>query len=159
MAKNTIKLKNYLHIQEEYAAVAGITPGMLIEVTSTDKVQAHSTAGGNAVTMFACEDELQGKGIGDAYIAADVVQCWIPQRGDQAYGILKDGENVVIGDLLESGGDGYLTKHVADISTSSNYPLQIVGQALEAMDLSGSSGEETSSATIGLNKRIMVRTV
>ena len=52
MAKKTIKLKNYLHIMEEYVAVAAITPGMLIELTAADEVQAHSTAGGNAMPMF-----------------------------------------------------------------------------------------------------------
>ena len=150
MAKNTIKLKNYLHIMEEYEAAAAITPGYLIEMTSAEKVQKHSSAGGNAVPMFACEDELQGKGVDDAYASGDQVQCWIPQRGDQVYAYLKAGENVAIGDLLESGAAGLLVKHVADDSTSSNYPLQIVAVALEAVDLSASGA---------VNTRIEVRIV
>lgn len=175
MAKKTIKLKNYLHIMEEYTATAvAITPGMLIEVTSAGLVQAHSTAGGNAIPMFAVEDELQGNAIGDNYAASAKVQCWIPQRGDQVFAILKDGENVAIGDFLESDGAGALVKHVADTVDESwdassaqeantidltVLPLQIVGQALEAVDLSGSSGEETDDDTIGYNKRIKIRIV
>ena len=39
MAKHTIKIKKYADVIEEYSAVGVITPGMLIEVTSADKVQ------------------------------------------------------------------------------------------------------------------------
>lgn len=164
MAKNTIKIKKYVDIIEEMVANAAITPGMLVEEMSTGKVRAHATAGGNAIPMFALEDELQGKAIAEAYAAADPVQVWIAQRGEQVYAILADGENVAIGDPLESNGDGTLKKHVADTeSFESNeagsitvYPLQIVGFALEAVDLSGSSGEE-SSGDLGYDKRITIR--
>lgn len=168
MAYNTIKLKKYLDIIEEKVAAAAITPGMLIELTSTDtKVQAHSTAGGNAIpTRIALENELEGEDIDTAYATDDVVQTWIPQRGAVAYMILADGENVSIGDPLESAGNGYLQKHVADVESFESaepgsitvYPNQIVAVALEAKDLSGSSGEE-SSGTLGYNKRIKVQIV
>ena len=163
---NTIKLKKYLDIIEEYVAVAAITPGMLVELTSADKVQAHASAGLNTVPYFALEDELQGRGIDTAYAADEPVQVWVAQRGEVVYGILADGQSVAIGDFLESNGNGYLRKHVTDVeSFESNeegsisvYPLQIVGQALEALDLSDSSGEESSGA-LGYNKRIKVRIV
>ena len=60
---NSIILKRYLHIQEEYAAAAAIIPGMLVELTSAGTVQKHSGAGKSAIPMFAIEDALQGKGI------------------------------------------------------------------------------------------------
>ena len=146
MAKHTIKLKDYSKVFEEYVAVAAITPGMLIEYTSAGKVQKHSSAGQNQIQMFALEDELQGKDIDDDYAAAAVVQVWIPGRGDQVYALLKDGENVSIGDLLESAGDGYLQKHTPDIESGGDniYTNQIVGEAIEALDLSSSSGAETT---------------
>lgn len=168
MAYNTIKLKKYLDIIEEKVATAAITPGMLIELTSTDtKVQAHSTAGGNAIPIrVALESELEGEDIDTAYAADDRVQTWIPQRGAVAYMILADGENVSIADPLESAGNGYLQKHVADVESFESaepgsisvYPNQIVGVALEALDLSDSSGGE-SSGTLGYNKRIKVQFV
>lgn len=149
MIKRTIILKNYLNVREELVANAAITPGHLIEVMSTGKVRKHASAGQNVLPMFALEDELQGKGIDEAYAAADPVQCWIPQRGDIVYALLKDGENIAIGDFLESAGDGTLQKHVADVDSSNDittiYPLQIVGQAIEAIDLSGSSGTHPDS--------------
>jgi hypothetical protein len=166
MAKNTIKLVKYTDIQMERAAAAEIYPGMLLEYTSSSTVQAHSTAGGNALpTAFALEDELQGGDIDTAYSADDQVPVWIATRGEHAYAILADDSaSVSIGDPLESAGNGYLTKHVSDVESFESaepgsitvYPQQIVAIALEALDLSGSSGEESSASPLGYNKRIEV---
>ena len=109
MAQNTIKLKKYSDVIEEYEAGGTITPGMLLKLNSSGKVVAHDSAGGNVnVVMFALENALEGKGIGDNYSSGDQVQVWIPYRGDEVYAILKDGENVSVGDPLESAGDGSL---------------------------------------------------
>jgi hypothetical protein len=168
MAKHTITLKSYTDVFNEYDAVSAITPGMLIEYTSAGKVQAHSNAGQNAFPMFAIEDALQGKDIDEAYAANDKVRCWHAQPGDEVYAILNDGETIVKGDFLESAGNGNLQKHVADIAEGGSsaetvtdttiYSKQIVAQALEAMDLASSSGEE-SSGPLGYDKRIKVRIV
>jgi hypothetical protein len=166
MAYNTIKIKKYVDIVVEKEANAAITPGMLIEEMSTGKVRAHASAEGNVLPMFALEDELQGNDIDDAYAADDRVQCWIPQRGEEVYAILADGYDIDIGDWLASNGDGYLREHTAEVESwgvseagaVTVNPLQIVAQALEAVDTSGSSGEE-SSGTLGYAKRIRVRIV
>jgi hypothetical protein len=148
--------------QIEKLAVAELYPGHLLERTSADKVQKHSTSGGNcALPMFAIEDENQGNDIDDAYAADDRVVCWIPQRGDQVQAVLSDGENVSIGDYLESNGDGTLKKYVASGQDSNADPItqnRIVGQADEALNLSDSSGAE-SSGTLGYDKRINVTIV
>lgn len=148
LVKKTIKLKKYSDVIEEMVANATITPGHLVELMTTNKIRAHSTAGGNAVPMFALEDELQGKGIDNNYSANDKVQVWIPNRGDIVNAILKDGQNVAIGDFLESAGDGTLQKHVADAADSDDaivvYSAQIVGVAVEALNMSGSTGEDPS---------------
>jgi len=141
MAKNTIKLKNYVQIQEEYTAAAAITPGNLIELNSAGTVQKHAGLGKTALVMFAVEDELQGKGITDAYAAGDRVQCWIATRGDIVYATVKASENIVVGDFVESAGNGTVRKvtraaeswESADAqSAKSLYDLHIVGQAIEA---------------------------
>jgi hypothetical protein len=141
MAKNTVVLKDFLKIFEEYVAAGVITPGMLIEYTSAGTVQAHSTAGGNVLTMLALEDELQGNDLDDDYAVGDPVQCWIPMRGAVAYMMIADGEDVSIGDLLESDGAGKLQVHVAD-NGGKTTPNQIVAQALEAVGMSGSSAAD-----------------
>lgn len=145
MAKNTIKLKDYLKVVEEYVAAGTITPGMLIEVTSAGKVQAHDSENGELLpVMFANEDEFQGQEIDDDYKSDDMVQCWIPQRGDMVYAILKAGEDVSQGDSLTSNGDGTLRGEDSGDSGG------IVGVATEDLDLSGSGAEDS---------RIIVRVV
>ncbi len=151
MAFNTVKIKKYADIIEEYGAAAAITPGMLIELASVDTVQVHSTQDGDALAMFALEDELQGNGITDDYAATDRVQCWIPGRGDQVYALLANGETAVVGSWLTSNGDGYLK--VQDVQSAQvERTLQIVAQALETVDMSDSSGADPSG-------RIVVRIV
>jgi uncharacterized protein with PhoU and TrkA domain len=143
---NTIKLKNYVNNQFEALANAAITPGNLVEVMSTGKIRKHATEAGNAVPMFAIEDALQGKAITEAYAQNDVVRVWVPLRGDEVYALLKQSENVVIGDLLVSKGDGTLKKHVpesSDITAVTNVtvkPLQIVAVALEALNPTTADG-------------------
>lgn len=148
---NTIKLKNYLNVFEEYAAAAAITPGHLIYLNSSGTVAVHADENGNVLPMFAIEDELQGKDIDDAYVAGDRVQCWIPSRGDQVNAILKDEETIVIGDFVVSGGDGTVKKYDA---MTSNLDLEHpVGVALAALDLS------SSSATSVANTRLAIRII
>ena len=161
----TIKVKKYNDVINERDAAATITPGMLIELIAAGTVQAHSTAEGNAFPEVALEDELQGNDIDDNYTVGNKVQCWTMGPGDEGYLILADGETVVIGDWLASNGDGLLRLHVAETESwnvseagaLTVNPLQIPFQALEAKDLSGSSGVEESSGGIGYNKRILVR--
>jgi hypothetical protein len=137
MAKNTIKVKKYSDVIEEYVANATITPGMLVEVMTTNKLRAHATASGNALPMFALEDELQGKTIDDNYVATDQVQVWVPYRGDMVYGILKSGQNVTIGTFLVSNGDGKLKAWAQDVSVGDVKPTEIIGVATEVVNASG----------------------
>lgn len=135
MAKNTIRVKSYLNVQDEKTAAAAITPGHLIERTSADKVQKHSSGDGAVFPMFAIEDALQGRGITDAYNTTTYskVICWIPTRGDQVYAHIS-ATDVSIGDLLVSAGDGTLRKY--DVASSGGVvesSHKIVGRALEAI--------------------------
>lgn len=136
---NTIKVKNYSDVFEEYEAVAALSPGHLLMLTSANKVQKHNVASGNVLPMVAIEDALQGKDITEAYAAEDRVRVWIPQRGDIVKLRLKDGQNVVIGDWVESAGDGTVQKWVVD-STGDYLTAQLIGQVVEAVDMSGSAG-------------------
>jgi len=162
MGYNTITVKtNGYYMAEEAIANAAITPGHLLDLMSTGKVRVHPTPGGNADKIFAIEDDMQGNGIDDAYAADDRVFYRAYQRGDEVYALLANGEDVSIGDYLESAGDGTLQKYVADISGSSGtsiYPNQIVGKAKEAVHVSDSSGDD-SSAVVSPGARILVEIV
>ena len=151
MSINTITLKNYSNVYEEYKAGSAIIPGQLLLLDDDGTVKAHDDdAPAACLPMFAIEDALQGKGIDDAFTKDDPVRVWVPYRGDVVYAILEDGADVKIGDFLESNGAGYLQKFTSG---------HVVGVALDTLDLSGSSGEESSIGTLGFNKRIRVRVV
>lgn len=158
----TIKLKRYNEIEiERQANAAGIYPGMLIQLLSNDKVQPHGT--GNApLKMFALEDEVQGRDIDTPYAANDIVSCGIFNGGDVVYALLADGEDIAIGDPLESAGGGLLKKYVPAYGEAESlglieiFPERIVGIAKEAVDTSGSSGEESSISPLGYVRRIKV---
>lgn len=145
----TVKIKRYTNVVNEFVASAAIIPGALVELISTGQVRNHATAAGYVAPMVAVEDELQGKGINDNYAAGDVVQCWSPNHGDEAYLLLADEETIVIGDLLMSDGFGKVKKR-----TSTN---PVVGVALEAKDLSTfPEGSDSSARGAYYNPRIRV---
>ena len=150
MAYNTVKVKKYSDNIQEFVAAEAISPGMLVEQTpAAATLRKHATEGGNVVPiMFALEDELQGKGLADAYAVGAVVQVWIPYRGDVVYAQLEDEQEIAIGDELESNGAGFLQAHVADPGDSTVGSVQnaIVGVALEKLELSSLAGSESSSS-------------
>ena len=118
-------------VRGEDTANAGITPGHIIELISTGKVQKQATASLNSPKMVAIENWVKGDEIGTAYAANEQVQWAICGSGDEAYCFLSDGENVSIGDELEFGTtDGEFVARSSGIS---------VATALEAVDLSASS--------------------
>ncbi|MFA5049189.1 MAG: hypothetical protein WC516_09260 [Patescibacteria group bacterium] len=169
MAKtyNTIMVKNFSDIFEEYKAAAAITPGMLVEESGTaGTIKKHASAATFAMPMFAIEDEKQGKGIDDAYATDDKVQVWIPGRGDQVYALLEDNSQAItIGTQLVSAGNGKLRKSLDTINSYESVDAgmdlsfkSIVGVALEALDISAAEGSE-SSATGTLYPRILIRVV
>jgi hypothetical protein len=142
VAFKTITVKDFTECRKELKATAvAITPGMLVERTSGNLVQAHSNAGKNATPMFAVEDDLQGKEIGDNYAVSAQVQVNWFRTGDEVYAILNDGENVSIGDELESAGNGKLQAHGTD-SAGEEHVEALVCRALEAVDMSDSSAAD-----------------
>lgn len=131
-------------LRYEGVANAAITPGHLIEEMSTGKLRKHATAGGNAAKLFAIENALEGQEVGDDYSAADQVQYVAARPGDEIQAWLADGENVSIGDPLESNGDGTLRKHTPRVESSAlagqtEYLNVIVGFAREALNLAATT--------------------
>lgn len=118
------------------ASGSAITPGQLIEVTSNDEVQEHSTASGNAQPAFARAEEYAGGSIDDDYDAGDTVPYYVGRSGDQFYAWLATGNDISTGDYLESDGNGDLQAHTA-VDTSVQVEA-IVCRAVE--DLNNTSG-------------------
>ena len=145
MAYKTISINTDQPVKEEKAD-AGITPGHLLERTATG-VKVHAAAGGKAQRIFAIEDENQGKEIGDAYTTGNrcFFKTFLP--GDLVLARIKNGENIVIGDLLAAGSARVLAEAVGD-SSGTIVEQDIIGVALTACDMSGSSGEDPDGTCI-----------
>lgn len=126
----------------EYKAAGGITPGHLLQISSAGAV-VHAVAGGNCYPLFAIENDLVGNDINDAYTSGQQIQAVWAGKGTQLNALIADGENIAIGDLLESNGAGRLRKHVLD-STGIYYTKNIIAVAEEACDMSGSAGVDPS---------------
>jgi hypothetical protein len=105
---------------DEKIAAGTITPGMLIELTSSGTVQAHSTEGGRAERAFAVENDLLGKVVGTNYSATERVQIAHVLPGRLVNALIQLGEAGSIGDELVSGGDGTLINASSLSSTGLN---------------------------------------
>ncbi len=138
--------ENQVHLvgtfrREEALAASTITPGMLIEQIAAGTVQAHSTEGGYAVRAFAEVDALQGNILTTNYAAAALVSANIELVGNEVNAMVKAGEDIAIGDLLISAGDGTLIENGSEASGTT--VRQIIGVARETLDLSGSGAVNT----------------
>lgn len=137
MAKNTIAIKSYANIQEEFVAAAAITPGELVAMDSDGKVGPHAIVGGQCACMFALEDFYQGKKITEDYAADDRVICQVFQRGEVAYAIAEGdstSEGVTVGDLVGSAGDGTLRTFTKGSVDSVAEDFFAIGEALETVE-------------------------
>lgn len=116
-AANTIKIKGPDGAVQERLIASGqtIKPGMLVKVTSAGEWTVHSTSGGSGARWIVLEDSYQGDsttggGTNQAYTAQTPCEAEAVLPGALRYVLLKASENVAIGDLLISGGDGSLIK-------------------------------------------------
>lgn len=98
--------------RREGVANAAMTPGHLIEQMTTGKFRVHATAGGvRPARLFASEQEWTGKSIDTAFAANDQVPILNCKPGDVIYALVPaSADAIVIGDFLESNGDGTLRK-------------------------------------------------
>lgn len=146
MAYRTIVLKGD-PIRKELKAGGAITPGHLCQRNSSNNVVVHPTAGGNASAIVAIEDSLQGNEIDDAYASNDRVQLAYLSSGMEVVCILTTSQTVVIGDLLESVGNGTLRKHTVQAADSvgallageSIYTNPAIFRAIEAVTTTGAT--------------------
>lgn len=124
---------------DEATAGGTITPGMLVKLNSSGQLIAHNEQGGRGEAGFALEDALQGKAVGDNYSSGNLACYILPGKGCEVYALLKDQENVSIGDELVSAGDG--TLQARGSSGSGVTEWQTIGYAMETKDLTADSAQ------------------
>jgi len=122
---------------EEAAAAGTITPGMLVEYTTSGTIQAHATEGGRHERLVALEDALQGRAVATDYSATELVSMALVAPGTVMNMLIASGEACDIGDELVSAGDGTLIN--ADSLASASLAKQIVGRAVEAFTTLGAN--------------------
>lgn len=141
MALATILLKGG-GVNKEYDAGTAITPGYLVALAADGDVDPHGTAAANAQRMFALENELVGDGIDVDYAVGERVKCVVPTPGSEIYALVAASASaIVIGDFLESAGDGTLRLAATDAATDTAQRVSIIAQAIEAVDNSGGGSE------------------
>lgn len=135
MSTNTIQARGDY---ERYEAIAdgAVTPGNLVEYTSAGKVKNQTNAALLCEAAIAVENGLYGKELTVDYADEDLVQYNIQRSGNIVYVHVADGQDIAIGDLLVSNGDGKVKERVAEVS--------FLFTALEACDMTGSSGADPS---------------
>lgn len=139
---NTIKLDSVQGVEVTgVAGAAGILPGMLVRPSGGTAVRptfvVHNVAGGNGVLFLVLEnryygDATSGGGVTQAWTNGSDIEVEIPVSGSLRAFLLKASENVAIGDLLVSGGDGTFIKATA---FSSGNPFKYYAQVLEASNV------------------------
>lgn len=146
MAYRTIVLKGD-PIRKELKAGGTITPGHLVMRNSSNAVVVHNAAGGNASAHFALEDSLQGNGVDDNYSSGNRVQTAMLSTGMEVAAILTTSQTIVIGDLLESTGNGTVRIYNPTEADSAGvlgnaeviYPHAPILRAIEAVTTTGST--------------------
>ena len=118
---NTVTIKGG-GINKEAPAGASILPGHLLKLNSSGQVIPHNVAGGAASKAIAIENELGGGSYGagynsgkltTAYASGDNVPYVIFDEGSEVNALVAAGAAaIVIGDFLESAGDGTFRKYV-----------------------------------------------
>ena len=140
----SIIIKDHNPCRKEVQASEIISPGHLLERTATaGDVKKNDAVEGNATVMVALEDELQGKGISDNYADNAKIQAAFFQRGDEFIGRLANGQNAAIGDKLAPAADGEVAAYLPD-SSGIVVENRAMFVALEAVDMSGSTGADPS---------------
>lgn len=131
---STISLKGKdLFMYNEALANEALSPGHLVELLSTGKVQKNDTVAGVIQLAVATEQEYLGKEITEAYAADDQVIYVLPQRGGEVYVRVAAGEGAITkGERLEAVAGGTVQTFASG---------SIVGIALESVDNSGGGAE------------------
>lgn len=106
LTRHTIVLMGTPNQNEDGAAGEAITPGDLVNGVTT--IVRHANASAMAARRFALERSEMGKGIDDDYAVGDTVKVGQFAPGDRVYGFIASGQDLAIGAIVESAGDGTL---------------------------------------------------
>lgn len=130
---NTVRLGGPKVIVNDLVAGVAITPGYLIEAYSDGgvlKVRPNASATEIAAHFIALEQTEMNKTVDDAYAVGDLVIGAFLAPGSTFWGLIPSGQNIAVGGLLQSNGDGKLkaaTATTADANLGKYQALEASG--------------------------------
>lgn len=98
-------------VENRWPAGIAITPGHLIKSYNVAGVMSwkpNDSATDLAAPIVALSQPEWNRGVDVQYAIGDVVSAWYMERGDCAWMFIASGQNITIGDALQSAGDGTL---------------------------------------------------
>lgn len=105
-------------------ASSNLVPGMLAERFSDGTIRPHSTAGGSASRSFVRERDYASGSIDSVFADGDTVMVIAARPGDRIYAFLPaNAPAVVLGNYLESNGDGTLRLAAAGVAARASLTL------------------------------------
>lgn len=130
MNKRSIILLGQPVYNEDGAASAAVTPGML--VSGITSIAPYATAAGNAARAFALDRPEMGKTIDDVYAIGDTVKVGVFHQGEHVLALIAAGQNIAADARLEAGATaGTLRVFAAGV---------VLARALEAVDNTAGPG-------------------
>lgn len=145
---NTIDLNGYA-INKELISAGIITPGHLLVRDTSGTVVVHATAGGRAQPLFAREDDLQGNDLTVAYASGDLIQMLMfPPGGEVNALVAASAPAIVVGDFLESAGDGTLRVPVVEADLAGTLTGSVDGTMEDIADIALSTGNTYTDAAV-----------
>lgn len=116
-------------IDNEHVASEAITPGHLIEpvpAQASDALTYRKNASASEILVLcvALEQSHLNLGVDDAYASGDLVTACYLKTGDIFWGLLPSGQNIQVGEYLQSNGDGTLKSASATTAAANVAKLQ-----------------------------------
>lgn len=108
---NTIWLGGPKHLVNDLVAGVATTPGMIVEMYSDGgvlKIRPNASATEQATIAVALEQAEMNKTVDDAYAIGDLVIAAFLVPGSTFWALIPSGQNIAVGGLLQSNGDGKL---------------------------------------------------
>lgn len=111
----------------EGIASGALVPGMLAKMDANGAYLAHATIYGKGELLVVGVDSFQGKDLSEtSYAISSRVFMHVPDRGEKFLALIKDGQNIAIGDHLVSNGDGTFRK----VNAATDHVFAVADDAL-----------------------------
>ena len=136
MASDSVTLLGTPIVTEDKTAATAITPGWLVDISTTTVVK-HATAASTALPRFALERDELGSEMSVDYATGDYVKVGVFSSGMRVNALIGSGVTTAVGSFMCSNGDGTLAVLGTSSNTTNAERQSVVGQALEVKSAAG----------------------